>query len=147
LVVARTFSKAFGLAGLRVGAGIAHASVIGAIERARGPYTLNALAEAGAVAALGEGLPWVTARVADAIASRVAFAEALRGLGYHPLPSAANFLLVPVPEAVALAGALQSAGLIVRVFRHLPGIGNALRITAGPWPVMERVLAVFRSAA
>jgi histidinol-phosphate aminotransferase len=89
----------------------------------------------------------VTARVADAIASRDAFAAALRQLGYQPLPSAANFLLVPVAQAVPLADALQTSGLVVRVFRNLPGIGDALRITAGPWPVMERVLAVFRNAA
>jgi histidinol-phosphate aminotransferase len=115
------------------------------VERARGPFTLNALAEVGAVAALREDVPWVQARVADALQSREAFAAALRTLGYAPLPSAANFLLVPTPDAVSLAAALKAEGLLVRVFRDLPTIGDALRITAGPWAVMERVLAVFRA--
>ena len=60
-------------------------------------------------------------------------------------PSVANFLLVPTPKAFALARALRAGGIAIRPFRDLPGIGDAFRITAAPWPVMERALAAAAS--
>lgn len=141
LLVARTLSKAFGMAGVRAGYAVARRDVIAAIERTRGPYTLNALAEQGAAAALTHDLPWMQARVADALEIRGRVATALEGLGMRPLPSAANFLCVPVAGAPAIAEALRGQGLLVRAFAGLPGIGDALRITIGPWDVMTRLLS------
>jgi histidinol-phosphate aminotransferase len=147
LLVARTFSKAFGLAGLRVGYGLAHPTLVGALERARGPYTMNAIGEAAAVAALSHDLPWVHARVNDAIAAREQLTAVLRDTGHQPYPSAANFVLVPVADAGAFAATMRTAGLLVRPFRALPGIGDAVRITVGPPDVMTRLITAIRSLA
>ena len=146
LLVVRTFSKSFGLAGLRVGYGIAHAAVVAAIEKMRGPYTVSAIAERGAVAAIVDGLPWMRARATDAVEIRERLAVALTALGVTPLPSAANFLLVPVADAHAVTAVALRHGLIIRPFTGLPAVGDAVRISVGPWPVMERLIAAVREA-
>jgi histidinol-phosphate aminotransferase len=150
LVVTRTFSKAFGLAGLRVGYGVGSAEVMEPIMRARGPYKVNALAEAAAVAALAEGpdgLGWVTEHAALAIANRDRFVTRLRGLGLSPAPAAGNFVFVPVARAQAIANDMSRHGVLMRALSDLPqdvpelaaAGGSALRIGVGPWTVMERV--------
>jgi len=144
VVVCRTLSKAYGLAGLRVGYGAASAQIVEVIEKSRGPFKLNAMAERAAVEALTTDADWVAARVRDAVSSRDRLAAGLRAIGFAPLPSAANFLLVPTPRAFAIAASLLETGIAVRPFRGLAGIGDAFRITAGPWPVMERVLTALR---
>lgn len=140
VLVARTFSKAYGLAGIRAGFGVASPGLVAAIERARGPYTLNVIAERAAVAALTVDRPWIEERVRDAIASREAFAAALVSRGWAPLPSSANFVCVPMPGAAGVAASLRQQGLRVRAFTALPGVGDALRITVGPWRLMQQLL-------
>jgi histidinol-phosphate aminotransferase len=147
LIVCRTLSKAFGLAGLRVGYGVASPRIVEVVEKSRGPFKLNAMAERAAVEALTTDATWVAARVRDAVASRERLAEELRAMGFAPLTSAANFLLVPTPRAFPIAKFLRERGIAVRPFRDLPGIGDAFRITAGPWPMMERALAALREAS
>lgn len=146
VVVCRTLSKAYGLAGLRIGYGSASAKIIEIVEKSRGPFKLNMMAERAAVEALTTDADWVKARVQDAVESRNRLDAALRAMGLVPLPSVANFLLVPTPKAFDIAAATRKAGIAVRPFRALPGIGDAFRITAAPWPVMERALAAIRGA-
>ncbi len=157
LVVIRTFSKAFGLAGLRVGYGVGSTDVVEPIIRARGPYNVNALAEAAAIAALGEGtdgIGWVTTHAALAVENRARLAAALRRLGFGPAPAAGNFLFVPVARAQVIAQAMCRGGVLVRALSGLPQDipalaatgGNALRIGVGPWDAMERVLDAFVEA-
>jgi histidinol-phosphate aminotransferase len=157
LLVTRTFSKAFGLAGLRIGYGVASKAIVDAVTRARGPYKVNALAEAAAVAALSDGpdaLGWVTEHAALAVAIRERLASALRELGLEPAPSAGNFLFVPTPRAPAIARAMRERRVLVRALTGLPhdvpamraAEGHALRIGVGPWEAMEQLLAVLREA-
>jgi histidinol-phosphate aminotransferase len=157
LLVTRTFSKAFGLAGLRIGYGVASKAIVDAVTRARGPYKVNALAEAAAVAALSDGpdaLGWVTEHAALAVAIRERLASALRERGLEPAPSAGNFLFVPTPRAPAIARAMRERGVLVRALTGLPhdvpamrtAEGHALRIGVGPWEAMEQLLAVLREA-
>jgi histidinol-phosphate aminotransferase len=146
VVVCRTLSKAYGLAGLRVGYGAASAKIVEIIEKSRGPFKLNAMAERAAVEALTTDADWVAARVRDAVTNRDRLAREIRALGFAPLPSVANFLLVPTTKAFSIAKSLREKGIAIRPFRDLPGIGDAFRITAGPWPVMERALAALRDA-
>ena len=157
LLVTRTFSKAFGLAGLRVGYGIGSAAIVDAVTRARGPYKVNALAEAAAIAALSDGpdaLEWVTERAALAVTIRERLASALRGLGLEPAPSAGNFLFVPTARAPGIARAMRERGVLVRALSGLPqdvpalkaADGHALRIGVGPWESMERLLDALREA-
>lgn len=148
VLLTRTLSKAFGLAGLRIGYGIAPADVVTAIEKARGPYAVSAHAEAAGIAALTEGSAWVAARVADARDSRTRLAAGLRALGLAPVESDANFLFVPAARASEIAESLAVAGIAVRAFRGLRAVspaleasgGSALRITVGPAAVMDTLL-------
>jgi histidinol-phosphate aminotransferase len=146
VLVVRTMSKAFGLAGLRVGYAMAAPGIAIEVEKSRGPYKVSAAAERAAVAALGDARGWVCERVTDARGSRVWLTVALGTLGLTPLPSQANFVLVPVNGAAAVARCMRERGVAVRAFEALPGIGDALRITAGPAPVMERALAALEEA-
>jgi histidinol-phosphate aminotransferase len=148
LLVARTLSKAWGLAGLRVGYGIAQPSLLAEIEKSRGPFTVSQPSERAAAAAVAEDRAWLREQTAAAVASRGRFLDALRSRGYAPLDSAANFVLLPLADAVRAAGTLRSHGIAVRVLESLDmqgdairhAGGNALRISIGPWSEMEAVL-------
>ncbi|MEP6619252.1 MAG: histidinol-phosphate transaminase [bacterium] len=151
LIVARTFSKAFGLAGLRIGVGVGSKRLIEFVARARGPYKVTSLAERAALAALDpapDGLPWVLARAADAVHNRDRMIAELQRLGFAPLPSATNFIMIPTARARMLAGRLAEHGVIVRAFTGLPqeipafadNGSSALRISIGPWAMLQVVL-------
>ena len=140
MLVLRTFSKAFGLAGLRVGYAVAERTLIAELEKARGPFAVTALSEQAALAALTHDVPWVMARVREMCDMRAWFALALKAAGYRPLPSSANFVLVPVADALSAMRALRKRGILVRHFSALAGIGDALRISIAPPPAMQRVL-------
>jgi histidinol dehydrogenase len=157
LLVTRTLSKAFGLAGLRVGYGVGDPVLTGAVERARGPYNVTTPGERVALAALTEGptgLGWVREHARLATQARDDLLAALRTLGVHPLPSAANFVLVPHFRAPEIGRRLCASGIIVRVLSNLPGTpaslavgeGNALRIAVGPTAAMARFLDAFAKA-
>jgi len=147
LLVTRTLSKAFGLAGLRVGYGIGSPGLIRQLEAARGPYKVTAISEAAAVAALTDDLAWVSERVVETLALRARFEAAVSGLtDWQLLPSRANFVLaVPSVESTDTVAALQARllarGVSGRRIGDYPGGGGALRITIGPWEMMEPVLA------
>jgi imidazoleglycerol phosphate dehydratase HisB/histidinol-phosphate/aromatic aminotransferase/cobyric acid decarboxylase-like protein len=111
VVVMRTFSKAFGLAGARVGYALADAETAAELNARQAPAPISTLSAAIAVAALRRP-PDVTAEIAE----RDRLAAALRALGLEPWPSWTNFLFVPVPEPEALGVALLRQGLAVRVF-------------------------------
>jgi histidinol-phosphate aminotransferase len=141
LLVTRTLSKAFGLAGLRIGYAAGAAALVAEVEKSRGPYKVNALAERAALAALGGGMDWVQEHIREVLRNRARFMAALRALGFEPLPSEANFVLVPVRDATAISTRMRAQGVAVRPFPGLPGIGDSLRITIGPWAMMEECLA------
>jgi len=142
LLVLRTFSKLYGLAGLRVGFGIASAPLIREVEKARGPYQVSGLAEAAAVAALDDTSGWTREVVRKTIHNRERLARELVERGLTPLPSQANFLLVPLEGrgAVPTNESLKARGVSARPFPGLPQTGEALRVTVGPWPLMTRFL-------
>jgi histidinol-phosphate aminotransferase len=142
LLVTRTMSKAFGLAGLRVGYALGAPQLVAEVEKSRGPYTVSAIAERAAVAALTTGLPWVREHIALAIDNRARLALAFMRRGVLPLPSAANFVFVPLLGAAAIARAMRDLGVAVRAFDDPEG----LRVSVGPWPVMLEALAAFDEA-
>lgn len=147
LIVVRTLSKAFGLAGLRVGFALAEPRVAREIEKTRGPYKVGGVAEIAALAALGPARTWIRERVEESRALRDRFATALQSRGFLPFPSAANFVLVPVAtDAIAMSRRMRELGVSVRPFAALPGIGDALRISIGPWPMLERALTALEGA-
>lgn len=146
LIVTRTMSKAFGLAGLRIGYAAAAASTTTQIEKARGPYMVSGIAERVALAALSNDLEWVRTHIAAAKEIRARFRAELSAAGIPSLPSEANFVLVPVADAVAVAAHMRGAGVAVRPFPRLCGIGEGVRITVAPWPMMDTALRALRNA-
>jgi histidinol-phosphate aminotransferase len=135
LAVTRTFSKVFGLAGVRIGYLMAPRDVLGAIARVRNVFDVSGLAQAAAVATLREADVHLPERVASTSAERSRVDGALRGLGLAPMPSTANFLLVDLasPErAGACFDELLARGVIVRPTRGF-GAPAAIRVTIG-WP-------------
>jgi histidinol-phosphate aminotransferase len=146
VVVTRTFSKAWGMAGLRVGYGIACPQLIAQIEKARGPYKVSKQSEAAVCLALEQDTAWVNAIAAQTVKLREDLISDLRELGLAPLPSRANFVLVPVSEnAVQLSQRLTRLGVSVRPFADLPELGDALRITVGPRSDLDALLRAWRS--
>lgn len=142
-LVLRTLSKAWGLAGLRIGYAVGAPALIARILALRSPYSVNAVAEAVGVAALEHDADWMRAGGREVIANRERLCAALRAAGASPLSSHANFVLLPVGDARAEAARLLAKGVAVRVFEALPLIGDAIRVGIGPWPLMERFLDAF----
>jgi histidinol-phosphate aminotransferase len=130
-ILLRTFSKAYGLAGLRVGYGIASdPSLIDIIDRVRTPFNVNRLAQAGAVAAVQE-VAFVKDCVAKTIAERERVAAELSALGYPPAPSVANFLFFDArQDANAFSQRLLETGVIVKPWRE-PGFETHVRVSIG----------------
>ena len=132
LLVSRTFSKAYGLAGLRVGYGIADASVADLLNRVRQPFNVNSIAQAAALAALAD----VEYVAESARLNREGMRELERGLdalGVAHVPSHANFLLVRADvagDAAPVYEALLRAGVIVRPVGSY-GLPGYLRVTVG----------------
>jgi histidinol-phosphate aminotransferase len=147
VLVTRTLSKAFGLAGLRVGYAIGSPELVNEIMKARGPYKVNGLAERAAIAALENDRGWVADRAADVAANRARFRQELALCGLASLPSAANFILLPVKDCAAVSEQLRRLGIGVRALPSLPGIGDAVRIGIGPWDLMERCLDALGTVA
>ncbi|MFP2913073.1 pyridoxal phosphate-dependent aminotransferase [Pyxidicoccus sp. 3LFB2] len=146
VLVTRTFSKAYGLAGMRVGWAVGAPALVAEVEKARGPYMLTGLSEAMATAVLTEDGDWVKARVQEAVANRERLRGELVALGLRPLPSEANFLMVPLPGAPKVAERMRERDVNVRAFQGLTGVGDALRIGSGPWPLLEAALAALRES-
>lgn len=143
VLVTRTFSKAWGLAGLRVGYGVGGASLVAAVTKTRGPYKVNALAERAAAAAVRHDEAWMRGVAQETRAERDRLAAALRGRGGVRVgPSEGNFVFAAVDEPAAdVAERFRTRGIGVRAFSGLRGIGEALRIGAAPAAETDRVIA------
>lgn len=143
VLVLRTLSKAFGLAGVRVGWAAGSTEVVDEVEKSRGPYKVGRLAEAAALAALNDPVDWVGDVIAECLENRSRLVAALRDRGLDPFPSAANFVFIPLEEGTAgpTALALREQGVAVRPFGEASEVGDGLRATVGPWPLMKRFLA------
>jgi histidinol-phosphate aminotransferase len=131
VLVIRSFSKLFGLAGLRVGYGVGPTDVVDAIRRVQRGYDVNALAQAAALASLDDPEE-VTRRRAATRASLALLEATLRARGLEPVPgAAANFVLVPVGATCdALVTGLLERGVVVQPAAPF-GAPGAIRITAG----------------
>ena len=141
LVVGRTFSKAFGLAGLRAGAVVGHPATIDPMRQVVSPFNLNAWAAAAIPAAIADRdyREWY---VAQAAASRSLLAEACARLGLQTWPSAANFLLVRVGDrAREIVAGLAARDVLVRDRSREPGCEGCIRITAGLVDDTRRAIA------
>lgn len=151
VLVTRTFSKAFGMAGERVGWATGSLALIDAVNRLRGAFNVTTTGQAGALAALTDaGFVARTAR--DNAAARTAFEHAVAALGNHGLraiASHANFVLVLFEGSLKAPGALTALERGGFAVRHLPGqgLGHALRITVGTAEHMREIAAILARAA
>jgi len=131
LLVARTFSKAYGLAGLRIGFLAAHRDTVAWIARMRSPYAVNALALLAVEAALDDP-EWATSYAAEVRASRQALRDGLRRLGVPTHPSEANFVIARFGDAAPLVRErLRARGVLVRDRSGHPLLWGTLRIGVG----------------
>ncbi len=139
LVLARTFSKIHGLAGLRVGYALANPSIIALLDRLRESFNVNALGLAAAEAALGdtEHVSQVRQRTSQ---GRLNLTRELRARGCKVFPSATNFLLVEFgPDTAKIEAALVKKGVILRPMAGY-GLPECLRITIGTPDEKSRLL-------
>ena len=113
LLLMRTFSKIYGLAGLRIGYGIGHPDFIAALEKIRQPFNINLVAQAGALAALDDTKHVEKTRKVNSRGLKL-YARTFRKLGLEFVPSQANFILVRVGDGQRVFGELQKLGVIVR---------------------------------
>jgi len=130
VVVLRTFSKAHGLAGLRVGYGLGPAELLGYCARMRNTFSVSSVAQAAALEAIKDREHIQRVVENNLLQSRV-LAQGLSGLGYRVVPTSANFLFCDLAEeAGAFALRLQDEGVAVRPLGHW-GAPNCIRVTIG----------------
>ena len=144
LVVTRTFSKAWGLAGMRVGYCFGDPSLIRPLRTALSPYPLSAAALAAARAALSdEG--WMRRCVEKIVKERERLASLLAALGYTVYPSAANSLVILGERLAETAAYLKDRGILVRHFAKLPPLtDDALRISVGRPEDTDRLITALK---
>lgn len=142
LLVTRTTSKAHGMAGLRCGYGVSTAEVVLEVDKARGPYKVSRLAIELAAIAVRDEDGWIARATAECLENRARLGRELEARGVAQLPTSANFILCAAPSGSASedALALRDAGVQVRPFTGVPQVGEGLRVTIGPWTLMDRFL-------
>lgn len=142
LVVLRTFSKAHGLAALRIGYALAHPEVVVALDKVLVPFTVNGLGQLAARASLSD-IAGRDARVAEVTQERDRVAAEIRRSGWGVPDAEANFVWLPAGAAAAdLALDLERRGIVTRAF---PGLG--LRVTIGDSSANDRFLDAFATAS
>ncbi len=139
VLVTRTFSKAYGLAALRIGWAYGPAEVIAALDRIRLPFSISRAGEAAAIAALADE-SFLRSSVSAMNAERARLDAALRGIGAETLPSATNFVTVRFADAQSAERRFVERGIIVRGLANY-GMPEWLRISVGTPEQIDRVIA------
>jgi len=137
----RTFSKAYGLAGLRAGYAVSRKELIDELRRVRTPFGLNSFTEAVAIAAMDDK-KWIYETIAQMKSERAWLGPRLEKLGFKVYPSECNFLLCKSPvDGPALVSALRSEGVATRDCNSYPLLENHMRITIAPRQMLEKLLS------
>jgi histidinol-phosphate aminotransferase len=144
LVVLRTFSKSFSLAGMRIGIAFAPEEIIAGMTKVKDSYNVNRLSLVAATAAL-QDLPWMARNVRRIQQSRRRLIAGVRKLGFHVLPSQSNFVLARKPgeNLHDVYEELKRRKILVRYF-DAPGLRDCIRITVG---TPREVAALLRALA
>ena len=130
LLILRTFSKVYGLAGLRIGYAIGRPELLSAMNKLKTPFNTSGVAQAAGLAALDDN-EHVQRCIQTNAAERKRLSEGLQKLGLQPVPSETNFVFIPVgPEAKAMCDDLLHLGVIVRPLGWM-GFPEAIRISVG----------------
>ena len=141
-ICVKTLSKAYGLAGLRAGYGVANPALVLEVDKARGPFVVTSVTSAAAAAAISSDSPWLAGTIAETRANRESVRDALRHRGYEVPRSATNFIFILREQDVLedVTGRLERVGVRVRPFRGPTALGNGLRATVAPWDAMQQLL-------
>jgi histidinol-phosphate aminotransferase len=145
VIVSRSFSKSYALAGLRFGFAVAQPSVIEQLLKVKDSYNCDALSIAAATAAIDDQA-WLAANRAAIIATRRRLTDAMRALGYQAQESQANFVWCTHPERPhrPIYEALKSQGILIR-YMNYAGWGDGLRITVGTDAEIDAFLACLKT--
>lgn len=138
LILMRTFSKIYGLAGLRIGYGIGHPELIAALENVRQPFNINALSQAGALGALDDTKHVEKTQRINQRGIKL-FTKAFKRMKLEVVPSAANFILVRVGDGARVFAELQKLGIITRPMGGYQ-LGEWIRISIGTPKENQRCL-------
>ena len=141
VLLVRTFSKAWGLAGARVGYVVGHPKLIAALERLALPHNVSAYSAAVVMAALGLRR-YVEEAVRAVAEAREYMASRLGAMGLKPLPSVTNFLTFRVPGARRVAEELWARGFAVRFVGAKPRLAEHIRVTVAPRDLADAFLSV-----
>jgi len=144
LLIARTFSKAYGLAGLRVGFALAHPDVAAMLNRVRQPFNVSSVAQAAAVAALGD-MAHLNRSVALNTAGMLQITAGLSKLNLDYIPSFGNFLSFRIGNATAMYQRLLKRGIIVRPVANY-GMPDYLRVSIGLAAENQKFLSALSDA-
>ncbi len=153
LVVVRTFSKSYGLAGMRVGFGMASEGIIGMLDRVRDAYNVDRVAQVAAQAAF-EDVPYFEEQRQQVIATREATLAQIDTLGWFTYPSAANLLFTEPKNAAGESGAdvaaslfehLKQSRVLVRYFPNHPLTCSFIRVSIGTDAEMEAFITAITS--
>lgn len=142
LIISRTFSKAYGLAGLRIGFGLMHANVADMLNRVRQPFNVNSIAQVAAVASLADD-DFVARSYAANQAGMVQITQGLQQLGLSYIPSQANFVSFSVIDAAVVNKKLLQNGVIVRPIANYE-MPDYLRVSVGLFSENARFLEVLK---
>lgn len=140
LIISRTFSKAYGLAGLRIGFGLAHPNITDMMNRVRQPFNVNSIAQAAAVATLADD-DFVARSYAANQAGMAQLKQGLEDLGFEYIPSFANFISIKVGNAGDYYKKLLENGVIVRPVANYE-MPEYLRVSIGLFAENARFLQV-----
>jgi histidinol-phosphate aminotransferase len=141
LLTLRTFSKAYGLAGLRIGYGIGDTPVLEAMNKLRTPFNLTGVSQAAAIAALDD-TEHVNRSIRENASERARLTKGLTELGLRPVRSHANFIFIDIgPDAQQLYNELLHEGVIVRPLGWM-GMPEAMRVSVGVAEENDKLLAV-----
>ena len=140
LVVVRSFSKAFGLAGVRCGYLLASADVIRAVNRLRNGKDVNALAQVAALAALDD-LPYMRESVAEMRRNRAWLVSQLGARGWRVVTTPANFILIESDAPGRLVARLKARGVYVRDRSYLKQLERYVRVSVGTGDECRRLVA------
>lgn len=147
LAILRTFSKAYALAGVRIGYLIADASVIEELQKVRQPYSVDAISQAVALEVMNHR-DLFRERIDDIVSQRAIVFGELRSIdGVCPYPSQANFILVRFDDGTCASWIwreLLDRGVLVRDFSRSPGLGNCLRISIGTSDENDKTIDALR---
>jgi histidinol-phosphate aminotransferase len=144
VLLMRTFSKIFGLAGLRLGYGIGHPELIANLEKVRQPFNVNALVQAGALAALDDHKHIARTRANNA-AGLEFLQNSFRQLQLEYVPSSANFVMVRIGDGKRIFQDLQNQGIIVRPMASYQ-LPEWIRVSVGTPTEMQRFILALKKA-